>query len=288
MYDLYHVLNDLTVPNYDDGCMFTDTQRLDRIRQYLADSPFHYEYSGKLFRAYAQVPFNALPKNILAVSSHVDFKKGTCQCFSDSSNSDYLVGTYDNSITNAAVVSVLLEEGLELPKNLVVVFTGDEEVRSGGAKEFVHVFKKELGHKIKCIVTDVTEDGYLDDAVFTIENDCWKKKFGMRVMSYAKHQIDEWKFIPYEEADIDETTKYHKKKVKCFSFCIPVLPMDPKGDYAPSGIAIHSAKGVKVSKGAYIQYVSALMDLICELGMSKKELPYAVDEKFHKKPQSSE
>ena len=64
--------------------------------------------------------------------------------------------------------------------------------------------------------------------------------------------------------------------------------MDPKGDYAPSGIAIHSAKGVKVSKGAYIQYVSALMDLICELGMSKKELSYAVDEKFHKRPQESE
>ena len=136
----------------------------------------------------------------------------------------------------------------------------------------------------------MTKETSLDlvDAVFTIENACWKKKFERRVMSYAKHQIDEWKFIPYEEAGIDETTKYHKKKVQCFSFCIPVLPMDPEGDYAPYRIALHSAKGVKVSKGAYIQYVSALMDLICNLGMSKKELPYAVDEKFFKKHQKSE
>lgn len=279
---IYELLHSLTVPNEDNGVNFTCLDRLDRIEEELKGSRFEFCHKENLFHAYAQMPFEELPRKIIVISSHVDFRNGTRDCFSDESNPDYLVGTYDNSITNAAIVALMKER--ILPPNVVVVFTGDEEEEQGGASQFSDYIHNELNLKAKCIVLDVTESGEEDGAVFTIENDCWKKKWGRNVLEWANNNEMLWKYVPYKKsrlekklikelvsdenriemiADMDETSTYYEgNDIRCFSFCIPVQLMDPDGKYAPNGEGMHSAKGLKVLKVAYAYYIQALYEVI--------------------------
>ncbi len=280
--ELHTLLHNLTVRNSDNGDCFIDTRRLDRIAGALKGSFYSYDYKGYLFRAYAQVPFDQLPEKVIVISSHVDFKRSTFNCFSDETDPEYLVGTYDNSITNAAIVELMKNSAL--PPNVVVVFTGDEEEDQGGALEFGKFLTEELQRKVKCIVLDVTESGNDAGAIFTIENDCWNKKWGRRVLTWAGERDDRWKYVPYkksrlrkrliqefvdqehcieESADVDETEAYYKgNNIRCFSFCIPVELMDPEGRYAPFRVGMHSEEGLRVRKDAYDKYLQALFEVI--------------------------
>lgn len=276
------LLHNLTVRNEDNGSYFINPRRLEQIDKELENSTFTYYSKGNLFHAYAQVPFEELPEKILVISSHVDFKRATRDCFSDETHPEFLVGTYDNSITNAAIVALMTNAAL--PPNTVVVFTGDEEEDQGGAREFMDFMKDQMHHKVKCLVLDVTESGNEDGAIFTIENDCWNKKWGRRVLTWANGKEMPWKYVPYqksrlhkelvqelvdkehcipEEADVDETTVYYEKHgVKCFSFCIPVMLEDPEGHFAPWREGMHSEKGLRVRKEAYEKYIQALYEVI--------------------------
>ena len=129
------LLHYLTIENRDNGKMFDVEKkfRLNRIELELEGSPFKECKAEKIYYAYAQVPFEELGEEIIIVSSHVDLHKSTKEYFSIEEE-EYLLGTYDNSITNAALVT--LAKTKTLPKNLVVVFTGDEEGKSHGAKKF--------------------------------------------------------------------------------------------------------------------------------------------------------
>lgn len=280
--NLYNLLHTLTVRNSDNGSYFTDTSRLKEIENQLKDSAFTYCHKEALYHAYSQVPFCELPEKILVVSSHVDFKRGTSKCFSDESDPEYLEGTYDNSITNAAIVTLMKTS--TLPQNVVVVFTGDEEEEQGGASEFSDYINDELNRKAKCIVLDVTESGNEDGAIFTIENDCWNKKWGRSVLTWARGKAIPWKYVPYEEsrlkkrmiqqfvdkahcieeeADADETETYYEyNDIRCFSFCIPVGLVDFEGRYSPFNEAMHSDKGLRVRKDAFGKYIQALYEVI--------------------------
>lgn len=279
---LYKLLHDLTVRNSDNGECFVDTRRLDKIEQELKGSSFEFCRKGKLFHAYAQLPFNELPKKLIVISSHVDFNNCTANCFSDETNADYVVGTYDNSITNAAIVTLMKE--YKLPYEVVVVFTGDEEEEQGGASEFADFLNDELQAKVKCVVLDVTEEANEIGASFTIENDCWKKKWGEKILQWAIKCEMEWRYVPYKKtrfkkqliqelvdsahrasgiADMDETTTYYEANdIRCFSLCLPVEYMDPEGKYAPCREPMHSDEGLKVRKDAFEKYISALYEVI--------------------------
>jgi len=280
--ELYNLLHTLTVRNSDNGDCFIDKRRLNKIEQSLKGSLYSYYCKGHLFQAYAQVPFEQLPEKVIVISSHVDFKRSTFNCFSDESDPEYLVGTYDNSITNAAIVNLMKDS--TMPPNVVVVFTGDEEEDQGGALEFGKFITEELQRKVKCIVLDVTESGNDAGAIFTIENDCWNKKWGRRVLTWAGERDIPWKYVPYKKsrlkkcliqelvdkehciekaADVDETEAYYEENnIRCFSFCIPVELMDPEGKYAPFQVGMHSEEGLRVRKDAYEKYLQALFEVI--------------------------
>ena len=223
------------------------------------------------------MPFEELPEKIIVISSHVEFKRSTFNCFSDESDDEYLVGTYDNSITNAAIITIMKE--YKLPPNVVVVFTGDEEEDQGEASKFCDYINDELQLKAKCIVLDVTESGNDIGAIFTIENDCWKKKWGARILKWAKNTDMVWRYVPYKKSrlekylikelvdeehcskkitDMDETTTYYEYNgIRCFSLCIPVELMDPEGKYAPFHEGMHSDEGLRVRKDAFDNYMNA-------------------------------
>jgi len=275
-------LDNLTVRNTDDGKKFIDTSRLDRIERELKDSPYRYCEKGKLFHAYARVPFEKLDQDVIVITSHVDFKRGTEKCFAKV-ESDVMVGTFDNSITNAAILSLMKED--PLPRNTVVVFTGDEEEGSGGAKEFARLIRKKWKKHMKAIVLDVTSDGLGADASFTIENGCFTndKTWGRKILSWAEDQKENWRFVPYKKADLqrsfikdtisgknfvkhrageDEAYIFKKKDCPGFSFCLPAEFMDPAGVFAPDGWGMHSPNGLRVKKEKYFHYIRALREVI--------------------------
>ena len=108
---------------------------------------------------------------MIIISSHVDCEHKITDCFSEVCDTDnsLIKGTYDNLLTNASIVSLMLEG--ELPENVLIAFTGDEEVGSKGARKLTKYLKKN-SIEIKCaIVLDVTDMGWKEAADFTVEND---------------------------------------------------------------------------------------------------------------------
>ena len=280
---LFENINYLTVRNTDDGFCFTDTTRLDKIEELLKESPFYYVKKEALFYAFSQIPFTELGDDTLIVSSHVDFKRETKECFSDTTGEKKIIGTYDNSATNTAVVELMLHA--ELPKNTLVVFTGDEEEDSGGAAG-VAGFIKHLGIRAKCIVLDVTEEGYKSKAAFSIENAYCDDTMLETIIRWMVKQNENYLFVPAEEeqkqnklikhmlpkkcvskelAEPDESGDYSEHHIDSFSFCLPTKLMDPKGKFAPnsdSDEAMHSSKGLKIRKESIVGYTNALCDII--------------------------
>ena len=279
---LYERLHNLTVRNSDNGNRFIDTSRLDKIEQELKETRYEFCHKGKLFHAYAQLPFEELPKNLIVISSHVDFKNSTHKCFSDETNQEYVIGTYDNSITNAAIVTLMKE--CMFPFEVVVVFTGDEEEDQGGASEFSDFLNDTLKANVRCIVLDVTESAANIGADFTIENDCWERDWGRKILKWANKCEMKWRYVPYEKsrlkdetikelvdfehredeiADIDETeTYYEDNDISCFSFCLPVELMDREGKHAPWDEAMHSDDGLRVRRVTFENYIYALWQVI--------------------------
>ena len=264
------LLKEINVLCRDDGKQFTDTRRLEVIEKELRESEYVLK-KGNLFRLYSKKPVSEIKGKILLVSSHVDCEKDIKKCFSRNETAEMLRGTYDNSITNAAILA-LMKEGT-LPEAVIVAFTGDEEIESGGAKE-VAKYRKKKNKKFQAVVLDVTDAGWEEDADFTVENNFWNKKTGQRVCDTADELGYPWLFVPKkrkkrpdyipknrvysEEAEQDESWEYDEQNVKCFSLCLPVY-----GE-------MHSDKGVLARKQSFIHYVEMLNRVCHSLCVRKK------------------
>lgn len=151
-----YILTKINVLNYDNGRKFTRTDRLDNICELLWNSSYRRINTNGLFHLYSKVPLSELPDEIVVISSHVDCQRRITKCFSKDYDNDLMQGTFDNSLTNAMAVSLMLEDAFGT--NVVAAFTGDEEEGSNGAADVAEFFRK-LHKKIKVIVLDVTEMG---------------------------------------------------------------------------------------------------------------------------------
>jgi hypothetical protein len=157
-------------------------------------------------------------------------------------------------------------------------------------RSLIQDFTNEYGTKVinellgKEIFSYVKPVGLIKHLIFTIENDCWGKKWGRRILEWAIKSEMFWKYVPYEKsnlkkklikefvdkrhcikmsADEDETTTYYEDNdIRCFSFCIPVELMDPDGIYGPWNEGMHSSKGLKVNKDDFEKYIRALYEII--------------------------
>lgn len=260
--NLTDLLKDINVLCRDNGNEFTDTRRLEVIEEKLRGSEY-VSKRGKLFRLYSKKPVSEIAGKLL-VSSHVDCEEGITECFSRDETAETLKGTYDNSITNAAILALMMEG--TLPERVVVAFTGDEEKDSRGAIEVAKYLKKKK-KEFHAVVLDVTDFGWDEGADFTIENNFWKKRTGQSVYSTAVKIGYPWLFVPEdpddipdyiprnrvypEEAEPDESWEYDEQGVRCFSLCLPVDgPM-------------HSNEGVIARKQSFTNYVE-MLNRVCE------------------------
>lgn len=233
------LLDQINIMSRDNGKKFTDTGRLDVIRDLLWDTPYRRVNAQGLFHLYAKKPLHLIEGKMILVSSHVDCQVGITKCSWKVRDEDCLRGTFDNSITNAAIL-YLMRRG-NLPDNVAVAFTGDEEEDSHGARQAVK-YMRALGKWFGVMVLDVTDMGFSEKVHISVENDFWTEGVGRQVISLMQKLEKEdgirWSYVPSdpagvpayipaeknlgEEAEADESWAYDEKGIPCFSLCIPV------------------------------------------------------------------
>lgn len=266
---LYMILEKINVLNYDNGKHFRRTDRLDAIMELLWKSDYRRVNAEGLFHLYAKEPISKLPDEIVVISSHIDCSPYITRCFTERYDQEYWLGTFDNSLTNAAILYLMLEN--LLPERAVVAFTGDEEDNSKGAKQVSRFFQNR-NKKIKVIILDVTDMGRDQGCDFTVENNFWSEETGRAVVNTITNSGNSWKFVPsyldcipdyvplenliHQEAEADESWEYDEKKEDCFSLCVPV-----EGD-------MHSCQGVQARVKSICHYVDILRMIINEISKS--------------------
>lgn len=235
MYDLISVLQKVSVLNRDDGFAFTNKDRLNVIADLLRESDYQRINTDGLVHIYARKPVAELNMPVIAVSSHVDCERHITKCFARFINDDMLSGTFDNSITNAAVLYLMLTG--RLLDHVLIAFTGDEEETGRGAKDVVQFIRRNDLRIFNIFVLDVTEEGWVSQADFTVENDFWDEDFGEEVINLVRQTGYAWNYVPGDPDDIpdcipkdriihveayeDESWEYDEADVPCFSYCLP-------------------------------------------------------------------
>lgn len=216
------LLRDLTVDCKDDGQQFLERNRIQVIKSLLKDSSYKLIEEGNLSLMYARSGSKPESFRVL-LSSHIDCVYS--RCFSEEIDDTHWQGTFDNSATNAAVIDLMLRD--ELAPSVVISFTGDEERKSGGAKEVMRYLVAASCEIEHAIVLDVTYEGWEDEAVLTIEND---RNFdilsGYRIMEILQESGYPCNFL--HRAEPDETWEYGKgiegllPGLPSLSLCLPV------------------------------------------------------------------
>ncbi|WP_034447839.1 hypothetical protein [Butyrivibrio sp. AE2032] len=267
--DLIQLLEKISVLNKDNSRHFTNTERLDVIASLLWDSGYRRLNADGLFNLYSRQPVDYYRnRKVVVVSTHVDCERTITRCFSRREENGLLKGTYDNAITNAAILSLMLSESL--PDNVLVAFTGDEEEESEGALQLARFLRQNSIEVFHLFVLDVTDEGWSDvrseSASFTIENDFWDEYYGEKIVSNAIKSGHNWKFVPGDPSDVpsyvpvanlirkeaaeDESWDYDEKDIDCCSFCLPV-----KGE-------MHSNVGVFAWESSFEDYTEVLNDVL--------------------------
>ena len=142
----------------------------------------------------------------------------------------------------------------ELDESVLVAFTGDEEKDSAGAIEIMQMLGRMECLVGKALVLDVTNEGWEDEAAFSIENDHgFDIITGYHIVELLQASGTSCVFV--HEAEPDETWEYSKGSssdlpgIPCLSLCLPVC-----GN-------MHGDDGVLLRKSSVIPYEDILRNL---------------------------
>ena len=264
--ELFALLERINVVCRDDGERFVKCDRIDRIDRELSGCGWSRIGQGELFYLYGKRPLPELPERPVVISTHIDCVWEITRFFTRREPGGLIRGTFDNALTNMAAVAAMVADAL--PEHTLVAFTGNEEDDALGASELT-AFLRNAGKDFFPVVLDVTDMGYEEGCLFTIENDfSIPGAVAKAVVDAAEGTGARWGFvasdpgriprlIPKEriirdgrgvpcEAECDESWEYDERNVPCFSLCIPV-----RGD-------MHGNGGVAVREDAPEAYIRAL------------------------------
>ena len=241
--EAFSLLKQITCDCKDDGNTFIVTDRIQVLKKYLQGTDYQLLAQQGIFLLYGKKSLIA-GDTVILVSSHIDCVFQQCFCEEEAA---YYRGTFDNSFTNAALLYEMKHGNL--PDNVVVAFTGDEEKDSAGAVA-VNVFLTKVECTIRfALVLDVTNAGWENQHLFAIEND-----LGIDLMT--AHHLVEW-LKPYRGhyeflhfAEPDETWDYADYGIPCMTLSAPV-----------SG-NMHSEDGVRLRKETFPIYRTVLSMLL--------------------------
>lgn len=247
--DIKEIIKKVTVDSKDNQHRFVVNDRIEAISEILSSSPYRLIHEGKLCLIYGKREVK--DESVVLISSHIDCVYDRLFCQDD--HNDCLLGTFDNSLTNACVIKDMLDDRLN--DNVIIAFTGDEEEDSKGANEVTKVMESWNTTITTAIVLDLTEEGWTEISPFTIEKD-----LGIDLMK-AHHIVELLK--PYEgkykfvhDAEPDESWEYDEEEIPSFSLCIPTY-----GD-------MHSDSGSLVRQVSLPVYCEVLAMLANELSGS--------------------
>lgn len=244
--DFSTLLRQVTVVSKDNGRQFQTFGKIEAIQSLLRPTDYQLIHQGDLFLLYGQKPLDGQP--VILISSHIDSVYKQCFCEEDQT---FYRGTFDNSLTNAAVLYMMLAHVLH--ENVYIAFTGDEEKDSGGCRELLTYLYSQGGSEVKfALVTDVSNVGWEEGVPFSVENDAG-------IDLFTAHQLVEW-LSPYwfsflHEAEPDESWDYQRARIPALTLCIPV-----EGD-------MHDDAGVrarKTSVPAYCEVLTCLANNLAE------------------------
>ncbi len=243
------LLNRLTVDCKDDGARFLRKDRMQEIKSLLNNSGYELLEEGNLSLLYGK-PVGEGDAYRALISSHVDCVY--INCFAKDESDICWKGTFDNSATNAAVVDLMLRG--ELDTSVLIAFTGDEEKDSAGAVEIIQTLNRMECRIDRAIVLDVTNEGWEDEAAFSIENDRgFDILTGYHIVGLLQASNTPCVFV--HEAEPDETWEYSKGSgsdmpgIPCLSLCLPV-----RGN-------MHGEDGVLLRKSSIAPYEDILRNL---------------------------
>jgi len=265
------ILEKANTPSMDDGKCFTESERLDNIKKLLLESNYVLLKDSGLSFIY-QHKKHKKNKPVILLSCHIDSlysKYHLCNF-----NETEILGTFDNSICNAALIYLMVKN--KLPANAIIAFTGDEENECRGAKETIESIRDKydfLWQNLELvIVLDITSEGY-DNCPFTIENyfvrknqtDNARLRFSSKdgFKDHLREKLTQQGHVKFigEDADPDETWEYDKFDLNCFTFCFPARS-HPDNDTTDVGYWMHDDKGMLIKKENTVKYPEALSTLL--------------------------
>lgn len=260
-HSFFDFLDCVNVASKDNGKTFTDTTRLDNIEKELRDANSLWKIcgTGPLFRLYGGQQ-SAPSDGCVVISSHADstFENHIYSLLKESKE---LQGTFDNSITNAVLLQLMLQD--LLPRDVLVAFTGDEENESEGAASVIK-YLENIKAKPSCVmVLDVTDNSYYDFP-FTIENWFPNGSHGLPKSEglFLKFLLEPFQHkvptVHHNSAWPDESWRYEEEGVHVFSLCIPTSP--------PIGCNndhdwMHNENGVRIRLDSIRGYSQAILTL---------------------------
>ena len=277
------ILERLSVPSADNGIEFTDKRRIRQIEKMLRRSSYKRIKKGNLYRLYAKKKINKLSSDLILVSTHVDSLQ-TKALFG--SNLKCYHGILDNAATNAAIITLMLQE--ELTDNVIIGFTGDEERKAYGARELAQ-YLTDNGKMVRFVVLDVTSSGWKERLDFTIENNFLKRgishQWAREILKKANKSGLKWKFISSKVGEDgeylddsltkellstdrvglgsplygyasgpNESWEYDRQGLSGLSLCLPCSAKTPE--------EMHSNRGFEIRKTSYINYMIFLKTIL--------------------------
>lgn len=244
---------------------FYVTDKLDAIEQIIisSDSPYRVLHKSPHCTIYGKsMPErNAHP---VLVSSHADIVNNIKHPQSDLADGFYH-GTYDNLGTNAAVVTLMLTNP-DISDDVYFAFTDEEETgKCFGATESAKWLTGFTGNHPFCIALDVTDEGYYDNCLCSVEglsatkavcDNIKKAMFAVEpdnTQTFCVSKAKEKDNSPFPDDYIssqftvfDESAHYAKLKNGTLSFCLPT-----------NGY-MHGDSGLDVKESVFIGYCLSL------------------------------
>ena len=234
------------------------------------------------FMLFSNFNLNSVPDSVILISSHIDsvYKK-----FFVEVSDDKIIGTLDNSITNAIILDMMLKEELLENNNILISFTDREEIDCRGAEETI-IYIKENMHLLAgidlVIVLDVSAKNY--DRNISLENffiQKYNRGNNLRFESVS-HMINwvenimrkrniSYGIITEDIAEEDESWMYDEFDLNVLSLCIPVNTECIKDKDCDLSICYngslkeHCSKGITTGYLHISKYRFALKEICNEL-----------------------
>ena len=276
--EIKEILEKIALPARSNKKGFKETDKLVAIKDLLKEENSPYQLVCESPQVWIFGKRN--PKkndSTLLISTHADIVKEITKPFSEYIEDEkYFKGTYDNLGTNAVCLNLMLNEAL--PDNVYFAFTADEETgRCNGARYALSYIKYTTNVTPTIFALDVTEEGYDNDRLFTIEGlhakteEKRREMLGLFMETEGEEQSfevvrlkkkDDNSFLPesYQAEDTteyDESVFYAKQDCNSCSICLP-------GDGS-----MHSNSGFFVKESVMKGYGLSLLS--CILSFTEKD-----------------